>query len=83
MHFGGSVIYLKDAQGPPMGSGHYPEEGEGKAATFYGMQALDQNGSLYDFKDNLMAIQDKKECYRVREFRNKRFFYGGPAHCID
>lgn len=83
MHFGGSVIYLKDAQGPPMGSGHYPEEGEGKAATFYGMQALDQNGSLYDFKDNLMAIQDKKECYRVSEFRNKRFFYGGPAHCID
>lgn len=66
-----------------MGSGHYPNEGEGKAATFYGIQVVDRNGNMYDFKDNPKVFQDKRECYRVSEFKDKSFFYGGPAGCIN
>lgn len=66
-----------------MGSGHYPNEGEGKAATFYGIQVVDRNGNMYDFKDNPKVFQDKSECYRVSEFKDKSFFYGGPAGCIN
>ncbi|KAH7692833.1 Neprosin domain-containing protein, partial [Dioscorea alata] len=82
VQFGGVVVYNGDEQSPAMGSGHYPEEGEGKAAAFYGIQAVDKSGNPYDFEDNLEAMQDKKECYRVSGYSNKSFFYGGPAHCI-
>lgn len=83
MHFGGMVSYDKDEHGPPMGSGHYPDEGEGKAAAFYRIQAVDKIGNVYDFEDDLNAAEDKRECYRVSEFRDESFFYGGPAHCIN
>lgn len=46
-------MYQRDGKDPAMGSGHYPEEGEGKAAGFYGIQAIDKNGNAYDFEDNL------------------------------
>ncbi|KAH7692675.1 Neprosin domain-containing protein, partial [Dioscorea alata] len=83
MHFGGTVAYLTNEQGPPMGSGHYPEEGEGKAATFNRIQGVDKKGNMYDFQDNFYVVQDKKECYRVSQVKNNGFFYGGPGHCIN
>lgn len=79
MHFGWPVIYFKEVKGPPMGNGYYPDEGEGEVAAFYRVIAVDKNGQMYDFEDNLMAIQNSKECYCVSEFKNKFFFYGGST----
>lgn len=53
VHFIGDVVYQRDEKGPAMGSGHYPEEGEGKATDFFGIQAIDKNSNAYDFEDNL------------------------------
>ncbi|KAJ0964183.1 hypothetical protein J5N97_029305 [Dioscorea zingiberensis] len=44
IHYGGDVSYVKGQHGPPMGSGHFADEGENKAASFTRIQEVDQYG---------------------------------------
>ena len=83
MHFGRNMMYRKVVQGRLMGSCHWPVEGEGKANSFYGIQAMDKICNVYDFEDSLKAIQYKRECYHISEFRDRSFFYGGLVRCIN
>ncbi|KAJ0964243.1 hypothetical protein J5N97_029365 [Dioscorea zingiberensis] len=49
--WGGMVVYhTKDEQSPPMGSGRFPDEGEGKAAAFSRISAVDQDGNTNEIK---------------------------------
>ncbi|KAJ0964245.1 hypothetical protein J5N97_029367 [Dioscorea zingiberensis] len=86
IHYGGVVDYVKGQHGPPMGSGHFADEGENKAASFTRIQEVDQDGNASDhIEAEFKVVQDKRECYTATKFRDNSFFFGGPGgqQCTD
>ena len=82
--WGGFVGYdsSKGDSGPPMGSGHLPEEGSGIAASFKGVRLVYPDGTYYDAPDHLYSVQEKEVCYKVGAFKIDSFLFGGPGgHC--
>ncbi|XP_020258281.1 uncharacterized protein LOC109834661 [Asparagus officinalis] len=82
----GNVNFAKNLKGPPLGSGHFPEEGGGKAAAIQDIQFVNQHGQPYDLTpDRVSSHVDKKDCYRVGEFYRAEigfmFYLGGPGGC--
>ncbi|KAJ4776354.1 NEP-interacting protein (DUF239) [Rhynchospora pubera] len=85
----GEVNFQCNETGPSMGSGHFSDEHDGKAASFYGLYGFDDHGRvcIEDYKPIMFV--DKPECYNVSPWyrppfrsRNKvHFFYGGPSGC--
>ncbi|KAG6736219.1 hypothetical protein POTOM_061054 [Populus tomentosa] len=65
-----------------MGSGHFPEEGFGKAGYFRNIQIVDGSNSLRDPK-GLGTFTEQSSCYDVQNGRSgdwgTYFFYGGPG----
>lgn len=67
-----------------MGSGHWPEEGYGKACFFDGVQHVVE-GNKYGKISDRDVLYYQSPCYRVGYFkRNKEgvyFNFGGPGGC--
>ncbi|KAJ6299698.1 hypothetical protein OIU76_020638 [Salix suchowensis] len=65
-----------------MGSGHFPEEGFGKAGYFRNIQIVDGSNSLRDPK-GLGTFTEQSSCYNVHSGKSgdwgTYFFYGGPG----
>ncbi|CAM0943794.1 unnamed protein product [Alopecurus aequalis] len=81
----GFVSYQKSEGGPAMGSGHFPEEGERKAAYFKNIKLFDSGANVYD-PSGLILFVSKPNCYKVSELLPAKkdgymFYYGGPADC--
>ncbi|KAM3364534.1 hypothetical protein ACQJBY_014716 [Aegilops geniculata] len=76
----------RDKGGPAMGSGHFPEEGQRKAAYFKNIKLFDSKANVYD-PSGLVRLVTRPACYKVSEVLHPKkdgymFYYGGPAGCI-
>ena len=86
----GFASYEDNDEGPSMGSGHYPIEGEHKAAYVTDLKLFHKTGNDYDSPkiSDLVRDDDKPECYRSApavaldgETDEYKFYYGGPTGC--
>ncbi|KAK1265058.1 hypothetical protein QJS04_geneDACA015645 [Acorus gramineus] len=74
--------------GPPMGSGHFPEEGWNKACAITGVQYLDASNNFRDPTDTSKSA-DRVLCYNVGnpfgtdQHDGLAFFFGGPGGCTN
>ena len=71
---------------PPMGSGHFPEEGIRKAGFMRGIKVMNQARQPVDAPPNTVTVADIPQDYRVLDSRvispepvGRSFFYGGPG----
>ncbi|XP_072977051.1 protein neprosin-like [Typha angustifolia] len=82
VEWGGTVTFTKNETSPPMGSGHFPSEGERKAAHFERIELFDEEGKSYEpWEEDLSISTDKEDCYKASAFDDQMFYYGGPAGC--
>uniref|UniRef100_A0A5B7AS45 Neprosin PEP catalytic domain-containing protein n=1 Tax=Davidia involucrata TaxID=16924 RepID=A0A5B7AS45_DAVIN len=85
IEWGGEVVNFEaDGQHTTtqMGSGHFPEEGFGKASYFRNIQIVVESNNLKAPKD-ISTFTDHSNCYDVQIGKNddwgNYFFYGGPG----
>lgn len=74
-----------------MGSGHYANELEGKAAFMKNLEIFDEKGESHQLTDDgQFARIDKGKCYTVTELVDSGkyglkdgvlFYFGGPGGC--
>lgn len=85
---GGIAHAPQNEAGPPMGSGHFPEEGWNKACVITGIQYKDENDNFLYPRDTYKHV-DKTSCYNVGDpfgtdqHDGLAFFFGGPGGCTD
>uniref|UniRef100_A0A8I7BER0 Neprosin PEP catalytic domain-containing protein n=2 Tax=Hordeum vulgare subsp. vulgare TaxID=112509 RepID=A0A8I7BER0_HORVV len=85
--FSGFAIYPKNGRGPAMGSGHFPKEGDRKAAYFKNMKIFDSNAIAHDPSPSIMIPwMNRPDCYKVGDIPlgvkdSYLFYYGGPEGC--
>uniref|UniRef100_A0ACD5XTI1 Uncharacterized protein n=1 Tax=Avena sativa TaxID=4498 RepID=A0ACD5XTI1_AVESA len=84
----GFVNYFNTTNGPPMGSGHFPDENDRKYAYFKHIKKYHSNGHPYDpIVATMVPFNDRRDCYKVTDFqpdigKGYVFHYGGPGGCI-
>ncbi|KAL1818484.1 hypothetical protein DCAR_0414655 [Daucus carota subsp. sativus] len=84
IQFGGEIVNSRSGfhTSTQMGSGHFAEEGFGKASYFRNMQIVDWDNSLLPLS-NLRLLADHPNCYDIRAGRNNVWgnyiYYGGPG----
>ncbi|KAL9233601.1 hypothetical protein vseg_008574 [Gypsophila vaccaria] len=85
IEWGGEVVNSEpDGQhtATQMGSGHFPEEGFGKASYFRNIQVVDESNNLKAPKD-IGTFTEQSNCYDVQTGNNgdwgHYFYYGGPG----
>ncbi|KAL5196689.1 hypothetical protein ABZP36_000201 [Zizania latifolia] len=65
-----------------MGSGHFPEEGFGKASYFKNIQVVDSSNQLKELRD-VTTFTEQPSCYDMQYDNNgdwgSYFYYGGPG----
>ncbi|XP_031287706.1 uncharacterized protein LOC116146455 [Pistacia vera] len=88
VQFGGEIVNLRSSgyhTGTQMGSGHFAEEGFGKASYFRNLQGVDWDNNLIPLA-NLHLLADHPNCYDIRQGRNNvwgtYFYYGGPGRNV-
>ncbi|TVU02701.1 hypothetical protein EJB05_51771, partial [Eragrostis curvula] len=80
----GGEVYTPDANQTttPMGSGHFPEEGFGKASYIKNIQVLDSSNNLKS-PSNISVIAERPNCYNVQNSNNSDWgtsiYFGGPG----
>ncbi|WJX85638.1 hypothetical protein P8452_68058 [Trifolium repens] len=66
-----------------MGSGHFAEDGFGKASYFRNLEIVDTDNSLTS-ATNIVTLAENKNCYNIKSFYNNKwgthFYYGGPGN---
>lgn len=82
----GGETYSPSDVCPPMGSGHFPEEGARKASFMRGIKVMNQTRQLEDAPLNTGIRMDIPQNYRVIDSKvispepdGRSFFYGGPG----
>ncbi|XP_078441854.1 protein neprosin-like [Wolffia australiana] len=90
IEWGGEVVNLGENgvhTSTQMGSGHFPEEGFGKASYFRNIQTVDDANNL-NAPDDISTFTERSSCYDLRTGSNDKwgnyFYYGGPGrngHC--
>jgi hypothetical protein len=86
----GFVNYFNTTQGPPMGSGHFPDRQDSnkKVAYFKQIKKYNSGGHPYDpWFVKMLYIVDRPDCYKESDFapvihEGYLFHYGGPSGCI-
>ncbi|XP_044953160.1 uncharacterized protein LOC123403273 [Hordeum vulgare subsp. vulgare] len=84
----GFVNYLKNAHGPPMGSGHFPDHDDKKSGYFKHIRYINPNGHSYTLFDvPMVKLVDRLDCYRANDLfldykKGYMFHYGGPSGCV-
>ncbi|XVE54987.1 hypothetical protein DITRI_Ditri03aG0125100 [Diplodiscus trichospermus] len=88
IQFGGEIVNTRSSgyhTSTQMGSGHFAEEGFGKAAYFRNLQTVDWDNNLLPLT-NLRLLADHSNCYDIRQGRNNVwgtfFYYGGPGRNV-
>ncbi|XVF10577.1 hypothetical protein REPUB_Repub07fG0194600 [Reevesia pubescens] len=79
--WGGGAFSSNNEGNPPMGSGHFPEEGMNKAAYIRDIQIEEYGHSGYPMPTVLQYIADDPKCYNIGPMAGdvNGFFYGGPG----
>ena len=66
-----------------MGSGHFSEDGLGKASYFRNLEIVDSDNSLSSARD-ISTLAENTNCYNIRSSYNNEwgthFYYGGPGN---
>ncbi|TMW85423.1 hypothetical protein EJD97_023180 [Solanum chilense] len=87
IQFGGEIVNSRSSiQGlhtlTQMGSGHFADEGYGKASYFRNLQVVDWDNNLVPLS-NLHLLADHPNCYDIKAAKNSvwgdYFYYGGPG----
>ncbi|KAL3654030.1 hypothetical protein CASFOL_003711 [Castilleja foliolosa] len=85
VQFGGEIVNSQSSgshTSTQMGSGHFADEGFGKASYFRNLQVVDEDNNLIP-ASNLRVLADKSNCYNVKGGVNSvwgnYFYYGGPG----
>ncbi|KAJ7945837.1 Protein of Unknown Function (DUF239) [Quillaja saponaria] len=88
VQFGGEIVNSGSSgfhTSTQMGSGHFAEEGFGKASYFRNLQVVDWDNNLLPLT-NLHQLADHPNCYDIRQGRNNvwgtYFYYGGPGRNV-
>ncbi|KAH8486905.1 hypothetical protein Peur_069705 [Populus x canadensis] len=88
VQFGGEIVNSRSAgyhTSTQMGSGHFADEGFGKASYFRNLQVVDWDNNLLPLT-NLHLLADHPNCYNIRQGRNNvwgtYFYYGGPGRNV-
>ncbi|XP_027921779.1 uncharacterized protein LOC114179583 [Vigna unguiculata] len=87
IQFGGEIVNLGSSghTSTQMGSGHFAEEGFGKASYFKNMKVVDWHNSLIPLS-NIKVLVDHPNCYHLQQRSSKAwgnyFFYGGPGRNV-
>ncbi|XP_020258704.1 uncharacterized protein LOC109835120 [Asparagus officinalis] len=86
INWGGNVNFENSQRSPPLGSGHFPEEGGGKAAAIQEIQFVNQHGEPYDLNPDLVSSYvDNIPCIKLGELFHTNigfmFYFGGPGGC--
>jgi hypothetical protein len=87
MAWGGAVVNTQSDgmhTTTQMGSGHFPEEGYGKASFFKNIQTVDGSNQFRSDVDFIGTAVDKPNCYNIGNFGKNEdwgnyFYYGGPG----
>ncbi|XP_020113738.1 uncharacterized protein LOC109727923 [Ananas comosus] len=94
IEWGGYVRSWKSDKSPPMGSGHFPSEGEGQAASLRNIKYITSGGGIFSPPQEMLgSYVDRKDCYDVGDYEtsNKnggfdgygKFLFGGPGGCTN
>ncbi|KAF3959113.1 hypothetical protein CMV_016043 [Castanea mollissima] len=81
VHWGGEVVNFKrDGQHTTtqMGSGHFPEEGFGKASFIGDLHVIDSR-QLFRVPRNTHTVVSNPNCYNLIDDAEDAFFFGGPG----
>ncbi|KAH0467762.1 hypothetical protein IEQ34_002795 [Dendrobium chrysotoxum] len=85
IEWGGEVVNSQpdgEHTATEMGSGHFPEEGFGKASYFRNIQIVDESNNLRSPK-GVGTFTEQSNCYDVQNGNNgdwgNYFYYGGPG----
>ncbi|KAJ8771807.1 hypothetical protein K2173_026984 [Erythroxylum novogranatense] len=88
IQFGGEIVDFRSSgyhTSTQMGSGHFAEEGFGKASYFRNLKTVDWDNNLLPLT-NLHLLADHPSCYDIRQGRNNAwgtyFYYGGPGRNV-
>lgn len=88
VQFGGEIVNNRASgfhTSTQMGSGHFAEEGFGRASYFRNLQVVDWDNSLLPL-NNLHLLADHSNCYDIRQGRSNAwgnyFYYGGPGRNV-
>ncbi|CAN1334959.1 hypothetical protein LINPERPRIM_LOCUS36576 [Linum perenne] len=88
VQFGGEIVNSRSSgvhTSTQMGSGHFGEEGYGKASYFRNLKTVDWDNNLLPLSNskNLHVLADRPGCYDVKQGMNNDwgnfFYYGGPG----
>jgi hypothetical protein len=82
MSFGGGVVTKRGDPTPPMGSGFFPNDGHGHAASFRNLRIIDQDGNSNPIMVDLPKKVTDDKCYSITAISNGEFLYGGPGNCV-
>ncbi|XP_038976127.1 uncharacterized protein LOC113460953 [Phoenix dactylifera] len=81
IYWGGEVVNLHSNgqhTSTKMGSGHFPEEGFGKASYFKNIQIVDKSNYLQAPR-GIRTFATRSNCYNVHPKNNGYIYYGGPG----
>ncbi|CAN4100519.1 unnamed protein product [Withania somnifera] len=84
IQFGGEIVNSRSGfhTSTQMGSGHFADEGYGKASYFRNLQVVDWDNNLLPLS-NLRLLADHPNCYDIKAGKNNvwgdYFYYGGPG----
>ncbi|XP_076928186.1 protein neprosin-like [Bidens hawaiensis] len=85
IQFGGEIVNSRSRgyhTSTQMGSGHFADEGFGKASYFRNLKVVDWDNSLLPLR-NLRLLADHPNCYDIKAGKNNVWgdyiYYGGPG----
>ncbi|KAJ6757439.1 PROTEIN putative (DUF239)-RELATED-RELATED [Salix koriyanagi] len=85
VEWGGEVVNSRasgEHTSTQMGSGHFAEDGFGKASYFRNLEIVDSDNSLSSVQ-SISALAENTNCYNIKSSYNNEwgthFYYGGPG----
>ncbi|KVI07854.1 protein of unknown function DUF239 [Cynara cardunculus var. scolymus] len=85
VEWGGEVVNSRangEHTSTEMGSGHFAEDGFGKASYFRNLEIVDSDNSLISAHD-ISTLAENTNCYNIKSSSNNQwgtyFYYGGPG----
>nr|KYP71847.1 hypothetical protein KK1_011124 [Cajanus cajan] len=86
VEWGGEVVNTRgngQHTSTQMGSGHFAEDGFGKASYFRNLEIVDTDNSLSSVR-NILTLAENTNCYDIKSSYSNEwgtyFYYGGPGH---
>ncbi|KAK9062803.1 hypothetical protein SSX86_019993 [Deinandra increscens subsp. villosa] len=85
VEWGGEIVNSRangEHTSTEMGSGHFAEDGFGKASYFRNLEIVDSDNSLISARD-ISTLAENTNCYNIKSSSNSQwgtyFYYGGPG----